>query len=250
MFEKARAVLFDLDGTIYYGSHIIEGANEAIEKCRELGKQVLFLSNNSAKTRAQLFERLEGMGVSCEPDEVFSSGYACALFAKREGLEEIYVSGTESLREEFARMGIESADSDHARNLVIGYDPGFTYEKLTEAVRVALRAEKIIACNKEKVYRGEGAQWFPGCGGMVAPIEWCASREVDYLVGKPNTFMPELVARELGLARDEVLVVGDTYGTDIRMANDFGCASVLIGDERHDDTTVIRRIGELVKLLG
>lgn len=250
MFEKANAVLFDLDGTIYYGSQIIEGANETIQRCRELGKKVFFLSNNSAKTREQLCGRLTGMGVDCSLEEIICSGYAAALYASRQGLRDVYVSGSESLVEQFAQLGVESVDPEQARNLVIGYDPGFTYEKMTAAVRAAMGAEKIIACNLEKVYHGEGAKWFPGCGGMVASIEWCSSRKSDYIVGKPNTFMPKLVCREHGLDKDRVLVVGDTYGTDIQMAKSFGCDSVLIGNEPHDDTTVVAHIGELVEMLG
>lgn len=250
MFENAKAVLFDLDGTIYYGDQIIEGANDTIKRCRDLGKQIFFLSNNSGKTREQLFERLTGMGVDCTLDEIFSSGYASALFAKRQGYENIYLCGAESLTEEFAKFGLHSVDVDSARILFIGYDPQFTYEKLTAGVQVALHADKIIACNKERVYHGPGAKLIPGCGGMVAPIEWCANREVDYLVGKPNTFMPELVCAEHGLGKDEVMVIGDTYGTDIKMANDFGCPSVLIGTEKHDDTTVVSHIGDLVDMLG
>lgn len=250
MFEDAKAVLFDLDGTIYYGDQIIEGANDTIKRCRDLGKQVFFLSNNSAKTREQLYRRLTGMGVDCTVDEIVSSGYASALFAKRKGFEDIYLCGAESLTEEFAKMGLHGTDVDHARVLFIGYDPGFTYEKLTAGVQVALHADTIVACNKERVYHGPGAKLIPGCGGMVAPIEWCASREVDYLVGKPNTFMPELIASERGLDKDDFLVIGDTYGTDIKMANDFGCPSVLIGSEQHDDTTTVAHIGELVDMLG
>ncbi|MGI6031867.1 MAG: HAD-IIA family hydrolase [Coriobacteriales bacterium] len=250
MFEQTKAVMFDLDGTIYYGSRIIEGANEAIERCRELGKRVFFLTNNSTKTRAQLYEKLSGMDIDCAFDEVVTSGYVAALYAKREGLGKIYLCGSADLASEFEEVGVSTALASEAENLFIGYDPAFDYAKLTDAVRVALRAKRIIACNKEKVFRGEGAQWFPGCGGMVAPIEWCSGRSSDYVIGKPNTLMLEMLCSQLSITEKEALVVGDTYGSDILMANRFGCPSVLIGTQEYPDTVTIGRIGELVHLLG
>ena len=67
---KYHYFLFDLDGTIYYGSKIIDGANDAIEHCRSLGKRVFFLTNNSTRTRQQIFDKLRGMGIDCEFEEV------------------------------------------------------------------------------------------------------------------------------------------------------------------------------------
>ena len=62
--KNIRAVLFDLDGTIYYGSKLIPGADEVVRRCRELGKQVYFMTNNSTKTRKQIWEKLTGMGLA------------------------------------------------------------------------------------------------------------------------------------------------------------------------------------------
>ena len=250
MFEDVKAVMFDLDGTIYYGSRIIEGANEAIRHCRACGKRVFFLTNNSTKTRAQVHGKLAKMGIACTVDEVLTSGHVAALYARREHLENVYICGSHNLESEFAQVGIAAVDAEHAENLLVGYDPDFDYAKMTEAVRVALRAKRIIACNKEKVFQGEGAQWFPGCGGMVAPIEWCSGRTSNYVIGKPNTLMLESTCDELGLAPAEVLVVGDTYESDILMANRFGCPSVLIGTREYRDTVTIGRIDELVHLMG
>ena len=250
MFETARVVMFDLDGTIYYGSRIIDGANDVIRHCRTLGKQVFFLTNNSTKTRKQIFEKLQGMQIDCGYDEVLTSGYVAALYAQKEELADIYICGSENLVSEFESLGVSIADADHARNLFIGYDPTFNYEKLTVAVRVAQRADKIIACNKEKTFLGEGALPFPGCGGMVAPIEWCAARQSDYVIGKPNTLMLDITCERLGITNSEALVVGDTYESDILMANRFGCASVLIGTQEYSDTVTVEHIGELVHLIG
>jgi len=190
------------------------------------------------------------MGIDCEFEEVMTSGYVAALYAQRENLQDIYLCGSDNLASEFEALGVTVVDAEHARNLLIGYDPAFDYAKMTQAVRVAMKADKVIACNKEKVFQGEGAQWFPGCGGMVASIEWCSGHMSDYVIGKPNTLMLDMVARMLELERDELLMVGDTYESDILMANRFGCPSVLISNREYSDTVSVGSIGELVHLVG
>ena len=58
MKRKLKAILLDLDGTVYYGSRLIKGADQAVEYFRDHGIRVLFLTNNSTKTRKQIQEKL------------------------------------------------------------------------------------------------------------------------------------------------------------------------------------------------
>ena len=47
------AVFLDLDGTIYLGGELIEGAEAFLQRCTDQGVQRYFLSNNSSKSVAQ-----------------------------------------------------------------------------------------------------------------------------------------------------------------------------------------------------
>ncbi len=226
MKQKLKAILLDLDGTIYYGSRLIKGADQAVEYFRDHGIQVFFLTNNSTKTRKQLLEKLIGMGMECYEEEIYTSGYASALYAAQMGYDSVYVFGTESLKKEFVDAGIEVAD--YAPVVVIGYDMEFDYKKLTDALQVALQAETIIACNTETHYPGENAMRMPGCGAMVGALEGSLGRKVDYIVGKPNTLLLDVICKQQGLDKNEIMVVGDTYESDIIMSRKFGCRSVYI----------------------
>lgn len=238
-------VLFDLDGTIYYGSKIIDGANETIDFFRSHGKKVFFTTNNSTKTRQQIYERLIGMGVDCSLEEVLTSGYLAALFAKKHYMEDVYIFGSKNLVAEFNSMGINVNQTESAKNLLIGYDPEMTYEGLTNAVQVALHANCIMACNKEKLYPGENKKLMPGCGAMTAPIEWCTGRRCDYVIGKPNTLTLEILSQQEGTKVNRFLVVGDTYESDIIMANCFGAKSILIAEAEHSNVITVRSIKEV-----
>lgn len=247
--NNVKAVAFDLDGTIYYGSKLIDGANDVIQKCRDLGRKVFFLTNNSTKTKRQIYEKLIQIDVNCDYEEVYTSGYVAVLYAKEKGLKNIYIFGSSNLIGEFQQQGIEVADEKTADNLLIGYDPAFTYESLTKALHVALKAQTIIACNKEKHFPGENAIRMPGCGAMVAPIEHCANREADVVIGKPNPMMLDTLCNLFGLENHEIMVIGDTYESDIAMAKAKGCPSIYIGEESHEDTVCVKTTKEILNLL-
>lgn len=241
-------VLFDLDGTIYYGNKIIEGANDTISFFRKHGKKIYFTTNNSTKTRQQIYERLKNMGVDCSLKEVLTSGYLAALNAKKHFMEDIYIFGSENLISEFKEVGVVVNQEETAKNLLIGYDPNVTYEGLTKALQVAMHANCIMACNKERVYPGDNGRLMPGCGAMTAPIEWCANRPCDFIIGKPNTLMIDLLTGIEHIEANRFLVIGDTYESDIIMANCSGAKSILISKKDHPNALTVHKISDIINL--
>ena len=242
-----KAVLFDLDGTIYYGSKLIDGAKEVVQAYRDSGKKVFFMTNNSTKSRKDIYERLTGMGLDCSLSEIYTSSYASALYAKRKGYKTVYIFGAKGLEDEFMQLGIST--SEEAEVVVVGYDMEMDYKKITAALQVALQAKSIIACNKEKHYPGENAKRMPGCGAMVGALEGCLGKNVDYVVGKPNPLLLDIICTEQNLQKEDIMVIGDTYESDIVMANEYGCDSLYIGKEKHPDTVCVEFIKDILNLI-
>ena len=67
------AVFLDLDGTIYLGGDLIEGAEAFLERCNEQGVQRYFLSNNSSKSVSQYLTKLHALGLEATEDDVLLS---------------------------------------------------------------------------------------------------------------------------------------------------------------------------------
>ena len=185
------------------------------------------------------------MGLACSYEEVYTGSYAAALYAHQMGYKTVYIMGSDALAEEFAGLGVTV--SDHAEVVIVGYDMDFNYQKLTDALQVALQADKIIACNLEHHYPGENAKRMPGCGAMVGALEGSLGRKVDYSVGKPNPLLMDIICQDKGLKPEEIIVVGDTYASDIVMAHKYGSRAVYIGEESHEDTECVRKISELLQ---
>ena len=239
------AVLFDLDGTIYQGSKVIDGANQVILFFRERKKKIFFTTNNSTKTRRQIYERLMKMGIDANYSEVITSGYIAAEYALKKSMKDIYIFGSVNLIQEFRDHGISINQNEDAENMLIGYDPFMTYEELTKAVRVAINAKCIMACNKDRVYPGENGKLFPGCGAMTSPVEWCSQKKCDLIIGKPNTIMINFIEEKHSILSSRILVIGDSYESDIAMANKAGCKSILINKNLYDDTTCVFSIKDI-----
>ena len=238
-------VFFDLDGTLYEGSKIIDGANMLVNYFRNIGKRVFFVTNNSTKTRKQIYERLVKIGIDAELEEVLTSGFVAANYAREMNMKDIHIFGSVNLIHEFQNMGVSVNQDTDAENLLIGYDPDMTYEDLTRAVRVALNAKHIIACNKERVYPGEQGLLFPGCGAMVAPVEWCSGKKADLVIGKPNTLMIDYIVNAYGLDCARILVIGDTYESDIEMAKQADAVAILISDKDNCDVLTFPSVREI-----
>lgn len=247
MFDGIKAVLFDLDGTIYFGDKLADNADTVTEAFRTAGKRIFFMTNNSAKSREDIYEKLVGMGLRLDREEIYTSGYAAAYFAKSRGIKSVYVFGTESLKSEFEALGVKC--SPKSDTVVIGFDTEFDYNKLTDALQAALESKTIIACNLEKNYPGKNGKRMPGCGAIVGALGGATGKHVDYVMGKPSPLLIDMICSENSLERKDLLVIGDTYESDIVMAKNCGCACICIGEEKYADTVTVKAIGDILELL-
>ena len=67
----------------------------------------------------------------------------------------------------------------------------------------------------------------PGAGALNALIE-AATRVKPTFIGKPNAIIMDTAIAHLGLEREEVVMVGDNYLTDIRAGIDNGIPTLLV----------------------
>ena len=89
-FDNIKAVILDLDGTVYEGNRLIDGADSAIEFMRRKGLKVIFCSNNSSRPAADIAKKLNSMGIPCTEEDVISSGSLAVRYAIDNHLEKVY----------------------------------------------------------------------------------------------------------------------------------------------------------------
>jgi len=262
--KMVRVVALDLDGVVYLGNEPLFGAKEAITKIRELGLKVYFVTNNSGKSRSDIANKLVNMGITATENEVLTSGYAAGFLVRSLSQNKpvnVLALGSEGLKAEIAQFGVRVVNSGPCEFLVVGFDREFSYEKMCKGLDALLAGATFIACNRDVSFPTEGGRLMPGCGPIVAALEFAYGKKPAYEVGKPNSMLLELVADEGKFKPQEILVVGDGLESDIAMANRFGSPSVLIFSGNKPDqitnlkdleqktTCVVRSLAELSTLL-
>merc|ERR1711943_179041 len=80
LLDKTKTFIFDCDGVIWKGDSLIEGVPETIAMLREMGKRLIFVTNNSTKSRAGYLKKFLGLGLEITAEEVFSSSFAAAAY--------------------------------------------------------------------------------------------------------------------------------------------------------------------------
>lgn len=83
LLDKIDVFIFDCDGVIWKGDSLIEGAADALDYLRSLGKKVLFMTNNSSKSRFGFLKKFTSLGVTASEEEVFSSSFAVVAYLQK-----------------------------------------------------------------------------------------------------------------------------------------------------------------------
>ena len=227
--NKIKAIAFDLDGTVYFGNTLADGVAELTIFLKNRGIKVFYFTNNSAKSREDIFNKLKELGLELLLDEVYNSAYATAIYAKENGFRKVYCVGSKGLIKELELRGITVLpNEEQAEAVIVGLDMEFDYNKIAKALNGIKKGCRLIACNRDRNYPVGNNAVLPGCGPLVAAIEYASGIEADCVIGKPNTYMLELLAKDHRLRNDEILVVGDTYDSDIEMAKRYKSPSILI----------------------
>ncbi|WP_067479707.1 HAD-IIA family hydrolase [Nocardia amamiensis] len=227
--DRYRALLLDLDGTLYRGHEVIEGAPEALTASGEAAQRLVYVTNNASRGSAVVAAHLADLGFPASADDVVTSAQAAArLLAERlDPGAQVLVVGTDDLAAEVDAVGLRSIrrfNGAAPAAVVQGHSPHTAWPDLAEAA-YALRADALwVAANTDKTLPNERGL-APGNGAMVAALRAASERE-PVVAGKPY---PPLLEDALVRANSRsALVVGDRLDTDIEGANRVGLDALLV----------------------
>lgn len=231
LLEAFDGFLIDLDGVVYVGEQALPGAADAIAAIRTAGKELLFLTNDPRRSRAEYAGRLNRLGIEAVAGDVLTAGAATAAYLRdHERLQgaSAFVIGTSALKDELRRVGlrvVEGEDGRRADVVVVGGHEAFGYQELRVAAQAVLRGAGLFATGRDATFPMPDGPW-PAAGAIVAAVE-ATSGTPATAIGKPEPHMFE-AARSL-LRGSELAVIGDTVASDIVGGSRAGCFTILIG---------------------
>ena len=217
-----KAVIFDLDGTLYYGNELAHDALNVLEILRKNHIDIFFITNNSTKSRKEITEKLISLGVPTLSSKVYCSASASIQFLLERNLTKIFIVGSKNLEEEALSYGLELVSPFECECLLVGMDFEFTYEKIANALTALEHGALFVACNTDSNYLIENNVLRPGCGAMVGAIVGASMRNPDVIIGKPEINMVDQLMHDWKLTANELFFIGDTYESDVVMAKKCG----------------------------
>jgi phosphoglycolate/pyridoxal phosphate phosphatase family enzyme len=227
-----ESYVFDLDGTIYLGDELLPGAERLILKLRELGKRVIFLSNNPTKDPQMYAEKLSGLGLETPASEIVNTVVTMTRWLLRNHPEAaVFPISEQPLKNALSEAGIRMSEDPEEIDIVIAsYDRGFDYSKLQIAFDAIWFYERamLVTTNPDRYCPFPGGRGEPDAAAIVAAIEACTGAKCQVNVGKPDPIMLETIMGLIGLDAEECVMTGDRLYTEIRMAKDAGMPSAVV----------------------
>ncbi|MDT3767063.1 HAD hydrolase-like protein [Gleimia hominis] len=243
--EFYDAYVFDMDGTIYLGDHLLPGAKRLIEELRRREIPVRYLSNNPTKDPQQYVEKLHKLGMPTDISEIANTVVTMTKWLKHKHPGKVvYPIAEQPLINAFKDAGIKMSDDPKEIDIVVAsYDRTFEYKKLQiafDAIWFYKRAI-LVATNPDPFCPFPGGRGEPDAAAIIAAIEACTRTKCQMNVGKPNPVMLEEAISGLDVDPTHCMMVGDRLLTDIGMAVNTGMVSAmpLTGENTVEDALAL-----------
>ncbi|KAL9903762.1 glycerol-3-phosphate phosphatase-like isoform 1-T2 [Glossina fuscipes fuscipes] len=256
LFNSFQTILVDCDGVLWYDDQQIPLTSETVNALLEQGKDVYFVTNNSTKTRHELWLKARAMNFCITESNIISPTYSVASYLKAHLLEgKAYVIGGEALAKELTAMNIdffgtgpdflerslsdtvEMVDKESAEGniqaVIVGFDEHFSYKKMLRACNFLHKNETCIflATNDNAVVKYPHHS-VPDTGALVAAVETCVERKA-LIMGKPNRAVADKLINEGLIIPEKTLMIGDCVKTDVVFGKHCGFSTLLVGTGRY-----------------
>ena len=227
--KNIKLFLFDQDGTLYLGNRLYPFTIEMLETIKAKGAKYMFVTNNSSKSVNDYIKKLAKLGITAEYDDFLTSSQATAFYLKKTYPGKVlYVSGTQSLKEELMREGfVITDDIEKTEVIVMGFDTELTFKKLEDVSKMLCTKDlPYIATNPDYVCPTEFGS-VPDCGS-VSDMLYNVSGKRPLFIGKPSALMAQLAMEKVGVTPEETAVIGDRIYTDVKSGLNAGALAILV----------------------
>ncbi len=260
---KKKLVIFDMDGTVYLGKDLFDGALDCFQFLKDNNIDFVFFTNNSSHDLDFYHKKMTAFGLECDLKKNFySSTEVTIAHLLNLGVKDIYVIGNKCLKDKLkVHLNLISEYSPKTKvdAVIAGFSTELTYKELQDGCLYLETNDCLfIATNGDWRCPIEDGLYIPDCGGMCEWIYHCTSKKAT-VMGKPNPEIIAYLADQFNVSLDEVLAVGDRLYTDIQVAVNAGVDSVAVlsGESSLEDiknyssqpTFILKSIKELPELL-
>ena len=271
--DRYDTFLVDCDGVLWSLNmyDTFDGIAASVERLRELGKHIYFVSNNTTHTKETIMEKMQRAGgFEAKPEEVLDVNEATMTYlrdiAKVTG--KVYVLGSQPLADALEKGGFETfgvgPDPDpivgdltvglpnllrhklepNVGAVVFGMDGYFDFNKMFKATNFLLKADCAFAATSVEplmyMGRGEMRRAVPIIGSLIASVEKSTSRQPT-VIGKPSTtYFSCVEALHPEIDPKRTVMIGDYLESDMAFASNCGLDSILVCTGADNEKTTMK----------
>jgi HAD superfamily hydrolase (TIGR01458 family) len=227
---EVRALLLDLDGTLYASGRAIAGAAQAVQRLRTAGLVLRFLTNTDSKDAREIADAVGALGIAVAPEELFTPLEAArALVSAHPGARALPL-----LSPRLAVHLTGPVESGPFSHVVVGdVREVLDYPLLDTAFRALRSGAQLIALQRGRYFKRDDGDHID-TGAVVAALEYSSGVEAR-VVGKPSVDFFAAAATSAGVRLADCMVVGDDATTDVAGGSAAGARTVQVRTGKYAD---------------
>lgn len=272
--RRARAFIFDMDGTIALGDKAsgghkaLPGSVELLDLLRQQGVPYRVFTNGSAKAPADYAASLRAAGFDLADHEMMTPSTSAAAWFVAKGIGRVRVLGDAGTGAPLREAGIEvigpAEPADGVEAVYTGWFRDFGFPHLEAACRDVWDGALLTTASHVPFFATQDGKGIGASFAINAMIKALTGKRAKVL-GKPSREGLVCALKSMGLPRSaaaDTVVVGDDPALEMAMANRAGALSVGVATglqtiesllalpERDRPALALARTGDLIKALA
>lgn len=236
--RQPKGFMFDLDGTLILsnrklgGYTAIPGAAEALEDLNRRGIPWIALTNGSAYPSRVQGPKLRDVGLPIPDEQLFTPNSVAAKVMLARRYSNVLVLGLDSVAEALTELGVtcsmlgdEAAKTADA--VYVAWHPDCVMDHIHLACERVLDGAALLSASDVPFFATkEGRSFGYSCAinGAIARVTGVEPEPC----GKPSLHAMEVIAETLGIAMQDVGVVGDDAVAEMQMARATGAIGIAV----------------------
>ncbi len=226
-----RTFLIDGDGVLWRGDRPLPGLHHFLDILKVRGIRWALLTNNNTRTVGQYLDKMAGLGIKANANQVYSSSTVTADYlSKKYGHgTAVHAVGMSGVIDTLVDAGFQVSTGEEMPGhpvtaVVAGMDRDFTYAKAEVATRLILSGAEFVATNTDGTYpTPEGLS--PGTGWVIGALMG-ATGVTPTVIGKPEAAIFITALEAIQADKTTTAMIGDRLGTDILGAQRVGIPTI------------------------
>lgn len=231
VMDQYDVFLFDLWGVIIEGEEVYKGVVQSINEI--INKKQVFFVSNAPRPSLYSFKRVASWGINATPDMIMTSGEIARNWIIQKNLTTpavIYHLGEDRNSDILSDLDHKITNNITNANillLTLFRDEGEDLGEFDELLKIAADSKLDIICaNPDTIIPNCGKNRY--CSGYFAEKIENYGGKVLYS-GKPHQEIYNQIFEKIpSVPKNRVLMIGDTFETDIMGANKAGINSALV----------------------